>query len=56
MRKFPKHWSSNIAKGYNGNVYRATKIATGFNFETTRISSSYISAGFPKIFVTVIIL
>ena len=57
---FPVFWSSKIPKRYkrnaiNGDLHRASKIASNFENEKVRIRQKYKNAGFPARFVEAVI-
>ena len=52
----PFHWSSKVPIQYKRNVIkgelsRASRIATSFEFEVKRITKKYQNAGYPKRFI-----
>ena len=56
----PVFWSSKVPKRYkrnaiNGDLHRASKIASNFESEVTRIRVKYKNVGFPERFVEAVI-
>ena len=54
--KFPVFWSSKVPKRYkrnaiNGELHRAKKISSDFEYEVARIKKKFTDVGFPKRFV-----
>ena len=52
----PTHWTSKVPKRYkrnaiNGELYRALKISSDFNFEKRAITKKYVNAGYPIKFI-----
>ena len=58
--KFPVFWSSKIPKRYkrnaiDGDLHRASKVASNFDHEIVRIKEKYKNVGFPSRFVDAVI-